>query len=292
MESVADILYKYLENAIYKPADAVLDFEKIPEDFQDVASGLNFFVECVLESDALAKALERGDLNAPVPDSGNEMASSIKSLYASLKHLTWQTKQIAKGDYKQEVTFMGEFSDSFNMMIELLAKRQKKLEDEVEALETQAYHDDMTHLYNRAYGMSMLNLWLTEKRRFVLIFVDLDRLKYINDEFGHMEGDMYITNAANTLKTFSADCVACRLGGDEFMLLVPDISYDSAYTISNEIFENFKNHPHLEGKEFSYSISFGIVAVDTDNKLPARDLLGMADEKMYENKRLRKMQRK
>ena len=408
MKYVSDIIFEYLKNAIYEPDNAVLEIENLPEEFKDMGSGLQYFVECALEANSLAKALARGDLNVGAPSRGNELASSLKSLHASLKHLTWQADQIAKGDYSQKVSFLGEFSDSFNIMVEQLAERQKKLEDEIiitqkksvaleqgaalltaliqyvpqqifvveentlkvllmndaakvemekfpdslsnfmsfkpidgnsdkgqdveakythngydryfnikfysmmwhgsnaeivvvndisatkmkmEELENQAYRDVLSGLYNRSYGLLTIDRWLSEKKRFVLIFVDLDKLKYVNDEFGHNEGDMYIINTGSSLKEFSESCVACRLGGDEFMLLVPEIGCDEAKATMDEIYERFINHPYLEGKQFSYSLSFGIVAVDTDNELPVSEILRIADERMYENKRMRKMQR-
>jgi diguanylate cyclase (GGDEF)-like protein len=139
--------------------------------------------------------------------------------------------------------------------------------------------------------MMTLDSWLYEKRQFVLVFADLDSLKYINDEFGHIEGDIYIINAAKHLRTFSPDAIVCRIGGDEYMLLVPDISYDEAHEKMSEIFENFQNDEYLKDKTFTYSISFGIFAVGEKNKLSASDILGIADERMYENKRARKKNR-
>ena len=407
-ESV-DRLFEYIENAIYSPGNAVLDIDKLPDEFQDLGNGLQYFIECVLEANVLAKALAKGDLNVKAPPSDNEMASSLKSLHASLKHLAWQAEQVAKGDYNQRVSFMGEFSESFNTMVTQLAERQKNLENEIiitqqksasleqgaalltaliqyvpqqifvveedsnrilmandiakkelekdpdyiinilrskpetnsanneheaeikhshggqerffsvkfytmgwydsnatiivasdisaakikmEALEAKAYKDVMTQLYNRAWGMYVLDEWLKDKRRFVLIFVDLDKLKYVNDEFGHTEGDIYIINAGNCLKSFSVDCIPCRLGGDEFMLLAPDIGYEEARETMNRIVDEFKNHSHLSDKSFSYSMSVGIVAVGSDNDLSLSSLLDLADARMYADKRSRKAQRK
>jgi GGDEF domain-containing protein len=75
------------------------------------------------------------------------------------------------------------------------------------------------------------------------------------------------------------------------MLLVPDISYAEAHETMNKIFKNFQNDEYLKNKIFTYSISFGIVAVEKENRLSASDILGIADERMYENKRARKKNR-
>jgi len=408
MDFAAEKLFNYLRDTIYDPDNAALDIEELPEDFQDLGKGIKYYTECVAETNMLAKSLSKGILTDNIPSYNNELAAPLKSLHASLKHLTWQTQQIANGDYKQRVDFMGEFSDAFNMMVEQLAERQCKLEDKIkqikkkttslkesnllltalmhyipqqiivinrdtrevlfmndialnetnndanylenilqimsghkdlnngceisfsymqgklrryfiaktyflewnnsnaevfsindvsatknkiDELETQAYRDSITQLYNRTFGMMTLDSWLYEKRNFVLIFADLDCLKYINDEFGHNEGDIYIINAAKHLKTFSSDAVVCRIGGDEYMLLVPDTTYDKAENRMHEVFLNFQNDEHLKDKTFSYSISYGVVGVEKENKLSASDILSVADERMYENKRTRKKNR-
>jgi diguanylate cyclase (GGDEF)-like protein len=166
-----------------------------------------------------------------------------------------------------------------------------KTTNEIKTLEVFAYHDSLTNLHNRTFGMKTLEAWLEEKRRFVLLFADLDKLKYINDVFGHDEGDIYITTAANHLRGFPPDSVVCRLGGDEFMVLVPNISDAEAEQYAAKIYRALETDPYLEGKAFSYSMSYGYVLVEPDNELPARYLLSTADERMYENKRSRKKER-
>jgi len=404
-----DVLFNYLRDVIYEPENAVLNIEKLPEDLRELGSGLQFFSECVIEINRLASALSKGDLVGALPSRDNEMAGPLKSLHASLKHLTWQAQQIAAGDYKQRVDFMGDFSDAFNKMVEQLAEREQNLIEKIEQiqltkasleqsnhlltalmhyvpqqilvldrstrevllmndiakkeshndpkffdfiiksmdahdaldhgcdieitytrdkqeryymvktyllewneinaeifavsditatkhhieeLETHAYYDSLTQLYNRNFGMLTLDTWLHEKRQFVLVFVDLDSLKYVNDKYGHNEGDIYIINAAKYLKTFSPDTIVCRIGGDEFMMLAPDTDYYKAEATLNSIYDKFINEEYLIDKPFQYSLSFGIVAVGRDNKMSASDVLSVADERMYQNKRMRKKERR
>jgi len=125
MGAVKEILFNYLRDVIYDPSNAVLDIEKLPEDFQDFGKGLQYFADCVMESKSLAQALSKGVLNGKIPQADNEIAAPLKSLHASLRHLTWQAQQIAKGDYKQRVNFMGDFSAAFNTMAQQLDERHK-----------------------------------------------------------------------------------------------------------------------------------------------------------------------
>ncbi|MBN2706814.1 MAG: diguanylate cyclase [Deltaproteobacteria bacterium] len=73
-------------------------------------------------------ALANGDLSVPLPARGG-LSGSLKSLHASLKHLTWQAQRIAEGDFSQRVDFMGEFSGAFNRMVERLDVSRGELEN-------------------------------------------------------------------------------------------------------------------------------------------------------------------
>ncbi|MCL1980722.1 MAG: hypothetical protein FWG62_06570, partial [Proteobacteria bacterium] len=126
MDQVAQILFDYLRDVIYSPEQAALDVETLPQDFRDLGEGLRYLAECTFETRRFAQDLSRGDLDGPMPSPGNEIVAPLKSLHASLKHLTWQTQQLAQGDYQQRVEFMGDFSAAFNAMILQLEERRKK----------------------------------------------------------------------------------------------------------------------------------------------------------------------
>lgn len=285
MKFVADTLFEYLRDVLYDTENASLNVDALPEDFQDLGKGIIFFADCIIEIRQVTQALSRGEFNFSPISKSNEIAAPLKSLNASLRHLSWQAKQIAQGDYTQRVDFMGEFSNSFNEMVFQLAERQSILEEK-------AYKDSFTQAYNRAFAMNALEKHLISKKCFVIIFVDLDNLKYINDEFGHKDGDLYILNAVKHLKNFSKDALVCRIGGDEFLLLDLDISYEEAHKKMTELGESLKKDESLKGKEYNYGMSFGLVFVASDNTMPASEILSMADERMYEHKRERKRLRK
>ena len=101
--------------------------ESICEDLPDAAE-LRRLVVYLTAVQQFTIALANGDLSASLPFVRGLAAGSLKSLQASLKHLTWQTKQIAAGDFSQRVDFMGEFSEAFNTMVESLADSRGSLE--------------------------------------------------------------------------------------------------------------------------------------------------------------------
>jgi signal transduction histidine kinase len=103
---------------------------------QQFAAIVNHFIEHYIEICDFIIPLSQGKLNECVPKSGNILSSPFKALHAQLLHLTWQTEQVAKGDYNQRVDFMGQFSTAFNSMVEQLAEREKGLKKARDELET------------------------------------------------------------------------------------------------------------------------------------------------------------
>jgi len=102
------------------------------EECQEIILNLRKFIGHYLEGTNFITALAEGNLDFEAP-SHNYVISDYKQLQSNLRHLTWQTQQIAKGDYNQKVVFMGEFSVAFNKLIEDL--REKKLmQDELKDL--------------------------------------------------------------------------------------------------------------------------------------------------------------
>jgi PAS domain-containing protein len=137
VDPAAQLLFDYIRDIIYNPAHAALDAGKLPPDFRDLGEGLQYLGNSILETRKFSNALSRGDLNEPPPSRNNEIAAPLKSLQSSLQHLTWQTQQVAMGDYQQRVDFMGNFSIAFNTMVQQLEERRKK--DEAAKSKLQQY---------------------------------------------------------------------------------------------------------------------------------------------------------
>ena len=91
---------------------------------QGLCETVNRFVVSYNEAHDFIRSLAEGDLEAPSPPH-NLLASPFKQLQANLLHLTWQTGQIAAGDYSQRVHFMGAFSTAFNSMVEALEAKRR-----------------------------------------------------------------------------------------------------------------------------------------------------------------------
>ena len=94
----------------------------IPAD-KDAQEKLDEILAGIVDSQQFALAMAQGDLSRDLAVKGH-MAGSLKTLQSSLRHLTWQAGQIARGDLSQRIQFMGDFSDSFNAMIEHLSEEK------------------------------------------------------------------------------------------------------------------------------------------------------------------------
>jgi diguanylate cyclase (GGDEF)-like protein len=258
-----------------------LDLDSLPKGFKELGEGLQYIGGSILEVRDFAEQLSCGDLSDPPVSYGNELAAGLKSLHASLLHITWQLQQIADGDYSQHVSFMGDFATAINAMTGQLDERRRQLEG-------MAYTDVLTGVNSRRRGMEILNDYLDEDDGFCLVFCDLDHLKYVNDQYSHDEGDRYIQQAATLLRALKGATI-CRLGGDEFMVL--DKLWDEAE--GQRQMEDLRDSllAIKEGEAdplFRYSISFGVVYIAPGNTLPASEILTAADDKMYLYKRAHK----
>lgn len=160
---------------------------------------------------------------------------------------------------------------------------RKKIE---EAVNYQAYHDALTDLPNRALFKDRLGLAIAQSERdndqFAVMFVDLDRFKWVNDTLGHQIGDELLKMVSTRLKKClrKGDTLA-RIGGDEFTLLLPKISSrDDARLTADKILKQLNQSFSLAGQEVFISASIGI-ALFPEHGDSIETLVKSADIAMY-----------
>ena len=156
-------------------------------------------------------------------------------------------------------------------------------------IEQQAYTDFLTGLYNRMCCERDLAWYLDDaKKRQVkggLLYLDLDDFKHINDGLGHQYGDVLLKAISNALSRIEGIRTTCyRMGGDEFVIVVPPNSYDRFEQIIEEIQIVFAKPWFLKDMDYYCTMSMGIVTYpdDGDN---VQDLIKKADIAMYEAKK-------
>jgi diguanylate cyclase (GGDEF)-like protein/PAS domain S-box-containing protein len=163
---------------------------------------------------------------------------------------------------------------------------RKKAEDTITFM---AYHDALTGLPNRILFNDRMSLTLAQalrnEQKFVLMMLDLDKFKEINDKMGHEAGDQLLQGVANRLRSRlrKGDTVA-RMGGDEFMLLFPDIKEtDDGFIIAQKIVESFRRPFNFGSHELYVTTSVG-VAIYPDDGADFDSLKKHADAAMYNAK--------
>ncbi len=154
-----------------------------------------------------------------------------------------------------------------------------------------ALTDELTGLYNRRGFMALaerqLKLGRRSGRGMLLFVMDVDRLKQINDSFGHFEGDRALKYTADALEeTFRDSDVVARLGGDEFAVLAIEATDHSEDTIKTRLFESLKSIS-AEQSRHEISLSLGVARFDPGSRTSIGELMMKADQAMYEQKRRR-----
>lgn len=160
-----------------------------------------------------------------------------------------------------------------------------ELREYKERIERQARLDDLTGLANRSLLRERLQEAVRsaggEESRFALVFVDLDRFKYINDSLGHHAGDELLCVMATRLTACApAGSTVARVGGDEFVLLVPDADEAAARALTRRILKATGETWHFNGTEQRVNGSVG-VALYPDHGRDPEALLKNADAAMY-----------
>ena len=161
---------------------------------------------------------------------------------------------------------------------------RKRAEQEIRRL---AFYDGLTHLPNRRMLLDRLVQSMSkaerEQYRVALLFIDLDKFKPVNDTLGHEIGDELLQQAARRMeKCLRPYDTAARIGGDEFIILLPDlIVVDDAIAIAERVRKSIEKEFVLEkNKAVSISASIG-VALYPDHADNERDLMRVGDEAMY-----------
>jgi diguanylate cyclase len=163
------------------------------------------------------------------------------------------------------------------------------LADAVVKAQRFAYHDELTGLPSRRLLLDRFQLAaaLAERhdQHVALLFLDLDRFKYINDKLGHSTGDKLLQQvAARLVACLRASDTACRYGGDEFVILLPELSgKDGAVVVADNIQARLAAPYRVDGADITMTASLGIAMHPIDAH-DYGDLLRISDVAMYRNK--------
>lgn len=404
-----ELLFQYLKSILFDPTVKPLDINNLDVQYQKLGQGLQYLDNAVHEMKEYSAELSTGILSGFIPPRDNFLCSNLKNIHANLNHLTWQAKQVAKGDYSQTVSYLGEFSEAFNTMTRQLQEREDSLKREAEIqkkhasmmesysqllmelisrskedilvlseedqsvlysnqkyenssqdeaaqnyeilnlcieqtrlhtgqdnfsgdsyewiwetedsayrfykvtsgrmkwqgenaythiiheitaekkreeqLEAEAHQDTLTRIGNRHFFQKKAVEALASNENLIFCYCDLDHLKYINDKYGHLEGDWYLTLFAETVKYhIRKEDIFARVGGDEFCIILRRCPKEMAELKMHQIFTAFQNDT---SRSYEKSFSYGIVEIPKDHpEIQVDDIIQKADAMMYEQKRI------
>jgi len=150
-----------------------------------------------------------------------------------------------------------------------------------------AIKDKLTGLYNREFLFEVLKKISEKTKRadskFILIFLDLNNFKNINDKYGHEEGDRVLKKVANILKqSFRKYDIVVRYGGDEFIVVIESINNINMHKILKKLEEKIKK----SFAKYNVSIAYGIASSDESDNI--EKLIEIADMRMYQDKKTKK----
>ncbi|EJM71308.1 diguanylate cyclase (GGDEF) domain-containing protein [Pseudomonas sp. GM50] len=246
-------------------------------------SGLMGIVLCTAVSAWVALYLARRQLRG--------ITGPLRSL-AAVAHAARSERAFDQRVPPADIAELDNLGNDFNALLDELESWQTHLQSENETLAHQASHDSLTGLPNRAFfeGRLMRALRNASKldERVAVLFLDSDRFKEINDNFGHAAGDAVLIAVATRVRAqLREEDLVARLGGDEFaVLLTPLHKTEDAERIADKIIASMEIPIQLPGSiQVLTSLSIGI-AVYPDHGVTPGALLDAADAAMYQAKRL------
>lgn len=208
------------------------------------------------------------------------------SISKPIKRLVTQAKAIASGDYQQKVTLkdkneIGQLADEFNNMQSAVLQRE-------EAIMHLANHDPLTDLPNRNMLTKVMKQLTEQHRSFIVLHLNLSRLKDVNDTLGHDVGDEVIKALAKRLqqlcqvKNFK---LLVHLGADEFILLVENLDVDDAIAQLQVVLESVFDY---QGISLQLQVRIG-VALCPEHSADSKLILQMADTALHHTRRAGKL---
>ena len=189
-----------------------------------------------------------------------------------------------------------DFVNVYGLDITERKKAEEELRESKEKLEKLARIDSLTGCYSRGYGLELLDRQIKLSHRskspLLLAFLDVDNFKDINDTFGHEEGDKVLKEVVKLLKSALREIdIICRMGGDEFFLTFPDSSLKEAPLIKKRLNKNLTKLNHSLKKPYKIELSVGLSRYDPANPQSMDELIRIADQKMYEDKKNKKQKK-
>ena len=190
---------------------------------------------------------------------------------------------------KEDITERKMAEEAIKEANKMLQQQMDEIQELQASLREQAIRDPLTNLYNRRYLTEMLQRELARAERegypISLVLVDIDYFKQVNDSLGHNAGDLVLQSlAAQLVHESRVSDIVCRLGGDEFLVMLPNTSAQEAKGFSERWRSAFRDaHVIIGDTPIQITVSFG-VATFPDHGKTSDEIIEAADRALYQAK--------
>ena len=220
--------------------------------------------------------------------SGTQLSPINQDLLAILASLLGHI--VERKNLEESIKVSASAIEIINKQLHIEIADRKTLEEELRKL---AITDSLTGLYNHrgflALGQQQMKVAKRNKQDIVLIFTDLDKMKWINDTLGHQEGDLALVEVANIfMASFRESDIIARIGGDEFVVLAIVAGEESANDLVARLQKKLDEYNLKAIRRYPLSLSIGIAFCDTGHPGTIDELMFKADRLMYKQKQAKK----
>ena len=270
-----------------EPVFFELDDEQYPKRIRGYSSDMAVLYEL---REGQRRSLDHFDSKALYPDYDHKEGQSDLYVFAPLNYMNYIIGYVAIKNAPDLLFNLSLSRFVMNMNAQLFSMRRHIFSRRAN-LELQKIYmtDALTGLYNRTGCEKVLYDLITSRKqngqKSVLVFADIDRMKTINDVYGHLNGDLAIKATADAFRKYSPeDWLIGRFGGDEFIAVGPcpptDEIEDLIHRLSESMNESFKSH----NLAFVLHASIGYTVIEPEEDATVDDYIGRADKYMYVEK--------
>lgn len=209
----------------------------------------------------------------PVLEEGKE---TLYSVVIDITERVLLEQSLERSRRISKYLFLGIFTLFFFLIAVLFLSKEK--------YKKLANYDSLTRAYSRLFLDKLIehekNKSNSNEVILLVVVIDIDKFKSINDNFGHIVGDKVLKKVVEVLKSYiRKDDFVIRYGGDEFLLILQNCDKESSHTIINRVKEKLKNN-----KEFEFPIEFSYGIQEIYDTQEIYNSIKLADEKMYQSK--------
>lgn len=219
-----------------------------------------------------------------------------KRITRPLEDLTKAADQVDRGNY--DFTLDYDRDDEVGRLTATFKRLAGHMKDHISDLNKRVYVDALTSVRNKgAYNTFIDNLQEEIKTgqgaEFAVGVFDCDNLKYINDVYGHEKGDIYLKTASRLICRVFAHSPVFRIGGDEFSVILQNDDLKNRDALVKQFKDSMKEISASAKNEWEQvHVAMGVAVYDPKSDANVNDVIRRADERMYEDKRIRKAGRK